>query len=348
MTSSPFDHPLFRGLLGDPEIEPLLSAETEIVLMSAFEIALAKAQMEQGVIPPAAGEAIGIGSAAYAPTAEDLAQGMAQDGVAGPAFVRGLRAAVGEAHERYVHFGATSQDITDSVLMVRLKMITAILGRRIGAIESELQRLASSHGSDSLIGRTRMQAAMPIAVADRLRSWWGPLSRARARLPADAFAVQLGGPVGTLREMGDAGPSVRAALATTLDLADAPSWHNQRDRVVRIASWFADISGAIGKIGQDIALMAQMGEVTLSGAGGSSSMPHKQNPVKAEVLVALARYNGVLIGAMHQGMVHEQERSGAAWTVEWLALPQMAVTTGTATRLLLALLGQVEGMGSNG
>jgi 3-carboxy-cis,cis-muconate cycloisomerase len=151
--------------------------------------------------------------------------------------------------------------------------------------------------------------------------------------------------VGTLSELGDAGPAVRARVAQLLDLADAASWHSQRDRIARVAGWLSAITGAIGKLGQDIALMAQMGEIRIEGGGRSSAMPHKHNPVNAEVLVALARYTASLLSAVHQGMVHEQERSGAAWTLEWLALPQIATGAGAATRLALKLLGQVEGMG---
>jgi 3-carboxy-cis,cis-muconate cycloisomerase len=232
--------------------------------------------------------------------------------------------------------------------MVRLKMASSTLTGRIDQIGSALQVLATSHGNATLMGRTRMQEALPITVGDRVRAWWGPLGRLRNELGDALFAVQLGGPVGTLAELGDAGPAVRARVAQLLNLADAPCWHNQRDRIAKFAGWLAALTGALGKLGQDIALMAQMGEVRLTGAGGSSAMPHKQNPVNAEALVALARYNASLLSAVHQGMVHEQERSGAAWTLEWLALPQMAMATGAATRLALKLLGQVEGLGGNG
>lgn len=347
MAASPFDHPIYGELFGDPEIAPILSAETEILTMLAFEIALAQAEAEQGVIPMTAAEAIRATLAAHPPSVVELANGTGVDAVPGPSFVRYLKAALGE-NGHYLHFGATSQDIGDSAMMVRLKMIVSALQGRIDLLGSSLQVLATTYGNDSLMGRTRMQAALPIAVADRIRAWWGPLSRLRGDLQNDVFVVQLGGPVGTLAELGDAAPAVRQRVAQLLDLADAPCWHTQRDRMVRIAGWLATLTGALGKLGQDIALMAQMGEIVLAGGGSSSAMPHKQNPVNAEVLVALARYNAALLPAMHQGMIHEQERSGAAWTLEWLVLPQMAMTAASATRLALRLLGQVEGMGGNG
>src|SRR5690606_8378830 len=131
-------------------------------------------------------------------------------------------------------------------------------------------------GDAPLMGRTRMQAALPISAGDRIAAWREPLAWLRG-LPPELFAVQLGGPVGTLAEMDGRGPAVRARLAAALGLADAPAWHAQRDRIVRIADWLARISGVLGKMGQDIALMAQMGEIALEGGGRSSAMAHKQN-----------------------------------------------------------------------
>ena len=116
-------------------------------------------------------------------------------------------------------------------------------------------------------------------------------------------------------------------MAERLDLALRPSWHSQRDRIGEFGSFLSLLSGTLGKIGQDIALMAQneVGEVQLATGGGSSAMPHKSNPVPAEVLVTLARFNAGLLGTLHQALVHENERSGAAWTLEWMVLPQMVV-----------------------
>jgi 3-carboxy-cis,cis-muconate cycloisomerase len=139
---------------------------------------------------------------------------------------------------------------------------------------------------------------------------------------------------------------VRAALAGKLGLGDAPQWHSQRDGLAELAGWLSLVTGSLGKFGQDLALMAQVGsDIKLSGGGSSSAMPHKQNPVKAEALVALARFNAVQLSGMHQALVHEQERSGAAWTLEWLILPQMVVATAAALRLAAELAGQIESLG---
>ena len=135
--------------------------------------------------------------------------------------------------------------------------------------------------------------------------------------------------------------AVAAALAgpvVILGLADVPQWHSQRDRIVSFAGLLSLITGALGKFGQDIALMArQGGEIVLSG-GGSSAIAREQDPVSAEALVTLARFNATALAGLHQSLVHEQERSGSAWTLEWMALPPMVVATGAALARGLSLL----------
>jgi 3-carboxy-cis,cis-muconate cycloisomerase len=166
-------------------------------------------------------------------------------------------------------------------------------------------------------------------------------------LPPEVLVVQFGGAAGTLEKLGDdkAGP-VRAALAAALGLGDAPQWQSQRDRIAEMGGWSATTTGALGKLGQDVALIAQAGgEITLAGGGSSSAMPHKANPVGAELLMALARFNAAQLGGLHQSMVHEQERSGAAWTLEWLLLPPMLVAAGAALRTAVDVVSSIRALG---
>jgi 3-carboxy-cis,cis-muconate cycloisomerase len=136
------------------------------------------------------------------------------------------------------------------------------------------------------------------------------------------------------------GDAVADAMAEILGLGYGPSWHSQRDRIGEFAALLSLISGTLGKIGQDVALMVQneVGEVRLASGGGSSAMPHKSNPVQAELLVTLARYNAGLLGTLHQALVHENERSGSAWTLEWIILPQMVVATAAGLNKARALV----------
>lgn len=350
MTVSLFDHPYLRGLVGDEEVASLFSAAAELETMLAFEVALAKAEAAEGIIPVAAAHTIEDVAHRFSPDVESLREATARDGVVVPDLVRQLRAAIGEPHGKHLHFGATSQDVVDSALMVRLSRVLPILEKRLTGLQATLSGLSAAFGGRPLMGRTRMQAAIPITVADRLQSWCMPLERAAERLRIFALngpVVQFGGAVGTLEKLADKGVAVRVALAHELGLVDAPQWHCQRDRIGELAGLLAAISGTLGKIGQDIGLMAERdGEILLTGGGGSSAMPHKQNPVAAEVLIAMARFNAAQLGGLAQAAVHEQERSGAAWTLEWLILPQMVLACAAALRLADGLFSSISQLGS--
>ncbi|AWM29192.1 3-carboxy-cis,cis-muconate cycloisomerase [Sinorhizobium fredii] len=350
MTYSAFDHPYLSGLLGDEAVAAEFSAAAEIRAMLAFEAALARAEAQHGVIPAAAADRITEACRAFSPDVAALRRGLAVDGVAVPELVRQLRRAVGEAAAEHVHYGATSQDVIDTSLMLRLKAIGELFSGRLGEIAAVLEEGARQWGERPLMGRTRMQAAIPITVADRMRTWIEPLLDHQDRLDAmdiDLFAVQFGGAAGTLDKLKDKADAVRATLAEELALIDCPQWHSQRSAIADFAHLLSLITGSLGKFGQDIALMAQAGdEIVLAGGGSSSAMAHKQNPVAAEVLVTLARFNATQISGIHQALVHEQERSGSAWTLEWLLLPQIVGATAAALRLSNELAGNIRRLGA--
>lgn len=351
MSLSPFEHPFLSGLMGDAEIAPFFSAEADIAAMLRFETALAEAEADCGVIPADAAAAIVAGLSGFVPDMAALAAGVGRDGVVIPEFVRQMRRAVGSSAGEKVHFGATSQDVIDTSLMLRLKAATEVIAKRLAVLIASLSSLSDRDGARPLMGYTRMQAAITITASDRIMSWNAPLTRSAARLvelSTRGFAVQFGGAAGTLEKLGEKGPSVRAALAARLGLADRQQWHSQRDGIAEIAGLLSLITGSLGKFGQDVALLAETGsEIRLSGGGGSSAMPHKQNPVAAELLVTLARFNATQLSAIHQSLVHEQERSGAAWALEWLTLPQMVVATGVALGTANRLTGQIERLGQD-
>jgi 3-carboxy-cis,cis-muconate cycloisomerase len=344
MSVSVFDHPWLAALLGDEEVARHFSAEAELRAMLEFEVALAMAEAELGVVPMEAAQAIAAAALNFRPDLPALAAGTARDGMVVPEWVAQLRRVVAPPHGAHVHFGATSQDVLDTSLILRLKPVVERLAAQINTLDLRLADLARDHGAVSLMGRTRMQRALPITWADKIAAWRAPLTRHHKRLQElkpRLLVVQFGGPVGTLDKLGDKGPSVAAALASRLDLAvPAGSWHNARDTLAEFAGWLSLLTGNLGKIGQDIALMAQneIADVAVTGAGHSSAMPHKENPVLAETLVTLARFNATQVSAMHHALVHEQERSGTAWTLEWMVLPQMVVTAGAALARGLSLL----------
>lgn len=339
------DRPFAHAFASDAAISRHFSMEAEIAAILEFEAALAEAQAEIGIISPEAAAAIREAEGRIRKTFdhEDLRRGFARDGVVVPALVRQLREAVGGAHAACVHKGATSQDAIDTGLMLRLKPVVALLGERLDALVARLGEWEREQGAMPVMAHTRMQAALPFTVAAKLSTWRRPLVAHRARLaalPASTLAVQLGGPVGDGASFGPQAAALAAALARRLSLADAAPWHGDRTRILDVAQALALLTGTLGKIGQDAALLAQseVGALHLPGGGGSSAMAHKQNPVGAEVLVALARLNAGLAGTMQQSMIHENERSGAAWTLEWFVLPQMADAAGAALGLAGRLL----------
>ncbi|MEE8213900.1 MAG: adenylosuccinate lyase family protein, partial [Alphaproteobacteria bacterium] len=277
-----------------------------------------------------------------------LAPGTASAGVPVPALVAALRAAVGAEAGAYVHWGATSQDLMDSGLVLRLRaVLDALDGRLVGAIET-LAALAQEHRGTVMAARTRSQQALPTTFGLKAAGWLLPLARHRERLAQlrpRLLAVQFGGGAGTLAALGEDGVEVMEALATELGLAIPPApWHSQRDGIAELAAWFALVTGSLGKIGEDLVLLAQseVGEVTTrggpGGGGGSSTLPQKTNPVAAEALVTLARFNAGLLTPATEALLQAQERGGAAWALEWLTLPQMAAATGAALRLAAAAL----------
>lgn len=350
MALSPFDHPFLSGLFADPEIAALMSADADIGAMLRFEVALAEAQVDQGVIPETAASHIAR-LIDFKPDLAALRAGVGQDGVVVAQLVKQLRAQLPAAVAEFVHFGATSQDVIDTSLVMRLASVCDIFDDRLAGLVEDIDQLVARFGTNRLMARTRMQDALEISVADRLIDWRAPLVRHRARLKelrSRLLVVQFGGAVGTLDKFNEAGPAIRTALAERLGLGNgAKSWHSARDGIVEFGNWLALVAGSLGKIGQDAALMAQnaMGDISLASGGGSSAMPHKSNPVAAEVLVSLARYAAGSSGTLAQAMVHEQERSGTAWTLEWLVLPQLILATGSSTLHAGRLLTSINSMG---
>ncbi|MDQ0559979.1 3-carboxy-cis,cis-muconate cycloisomerase [Rhizobium mesoamericanum] len=347
MTISAFDHPFLSGLLGDDETASYFSAAADLRAMLGFEAALARAEAIHGLISHEAARQIDITCARFEPDVVRLRTATARDGVVVAELVKQLREAVGSPYSDCVHLGATSQDVIDTSLMVRLRAVAFLFSSRLSRIAEEFDSLDARFGKAALMGRTRMQAAIAITVSDRLRAWRTPLEAYRDRLTQQRFVLQFGGAAGTLERLQDKAPAIRAALAQDLGLSDEPQWQSQRGLIADLANLLSLISGSLGKFGQDIALLAQAGdEIELTGGGGSSAMAHKHNPVAAETLVALARFNATQLSGIHQSLVHEQERSGAAWTLEWLILPQMAMATAASLRLALELASSIRRIGA--
>jgi len=336
MTVSPFDSAIFGRLYSDPELLPLFGGDAVIDAMVEVEVALAKVQGGLGIIPAKAAREIAKAGASFQPDFEAIAEGTKSSGVAVIALVDQLRSAAGDAGQ-YVHWGATSQDIIDTGLVLRLKKALDIINRRTGVAAQTLAHLTGTHRQTIMCGRTRSQQALPVTFGLKAAGWLDALLDSRTsfdELLPRLLKVQFGGAAGTLAALGDAGIAVSDGLARELELqaASAP-WHTNRTSFVQFASHLCVTTGVLGKIGQDIILLSQseVGEVRQGdGGGGSSTMPQKSNPVIAETLVALARMNAGLLGTMAQAQIQEHERGGPGWQLEDLTLPQMVVACGAA------------------
>ncbi|SHF35940.1 3-carboxy-cis,cis-muconate cycloisomerase [Loktanella atrilutea] len=343
-----FANALYDGLFADPQIATLWSAEAQIAHMRAFEAAFSRAMGQAGRFDATLAVQAADHIADCTIDVATLSAGCASDGLPVPALIKLLKAGAGNAGQA-IHTGATSQDVLDTGLALTLRETSDLIDDRLAALAAGLVDLSDRFGAVPLMGRTRMQAALPVTVADRIRLWRAPLVDHRARLTlarAQTERLSLSGPTGT----GDF-TDVAAPMAQALGLTTAPvSWHTDRSGIVEYANLLALISGSLGKMGQDITLMAQQGlaEVAIAGGGSSSAMAHKQNPILAELLVTLARFNAGQAGLMQQAMVHEQERSGAAWALEWMVLPLMAQATGRALTAAADLTSCITGMGTPG
>jgi len=343
VTVSPFDSTIYGSLLSDDEVRACFADATQINAMLEVEAALARAEAKVGLIPVDAAERITevARTAGIDPAA--LRDSTAAIGLPVPAFVAALREAVGGEAAQYVHWGATSQDILDTALALQLRPIFERFAARLDTLIGGLRDLAEQHRETVMVARTRSQQAVPTTFGLKLAGWLSPLIQHRARLglSRDALlAVQLGGAAGTLAALGSDGLAVMEGMGRELDLrVPVMPWHAQREAVVEFAGWLAIVTGSLGKVGQDLMLLAQseVGEVRAGDGGRSSTMPQKANPVGAEILVALARHNASLISGVHQAMIQEHERGGPGWTLEWLLLPPMAAAAGAALRHALAI-----------
>src|SRR5258706_1015071 len=331
---------IFAPLFNDEDVSQLLSDRAFVGALVEVEIALARAEARVGVIPTTAAEQIGSVQAEKIDIAA-LAQGTLRSGFPIIALVQELRKQVGIDAAAYVHWGATTQDIVDTACVLQMRSVIKVMRRRIAQIVTGLSALAERHRSTVLAGRTHSQQALPVTFGLKVAGWLAPLLRHAERLgelEPRLLVVQFGGAAGTLAALGDKGLAVTQALASGLELAvPAMPWHTQRDAFVEFAGWLSLVTGSLGKMAQDIILLAQtevgeVGESGEAGRGGSSTMPQKSNPITSELIVAAARTNASLLSALHNAQIQEQERGTHGWQVEWLTLPQMVTLTGAALK----------------
>ena len=334
MSVDPFVAPSHGNLFSTPDMRALWSDARRCAAMIEVEAALARAQGTCGMISQDSAAAISAALTGFVADSAALGAGSESAGVPVPALVAQLRNHVGGEAARYIHWGATSQDIIDTALVLVLRETIADFETALERLVTALATMARAHADTVMLARTRMQQAAPTTFGLKVAGWRAPLVRNRERLDqlkSRLLVAQLGGAAGTLAPLGDRAGDVRVAFAGELGLGlTAMPWHTQRDSLGEFADWLTLTTDALGKIGLDVGMLAQseMGELRETGEagrGGSSTLPQKSNPVSSEILVTLARYNANAVGTMHQAALHEGERSGASWSLEWLTLPNMVL-----------------------
>ncbi|MBO0929731.1 3-carboxy-cis,cis-muconate cycloisomerase [Fibrella aquatilis] len=318
-----------------PAIEAILADEAEWQLMLDFEAALATAQAAVGEIPESAAASI---RAVCAEGDWDLEAVRQQTLLAGnPAIpmVSALRARVADRDAEaapYVHRGATSQDVIDTVLMGQLRMAIALLLSDLHQLTDLLTRLANAHVHTPMMGRTLLQQALPITFGQKATAWLDGLVRQKGKLQqlaGEVIVLQLGGPVGTGDSFGEHQKTISETMADALNLGSPThAWHTQRDRVADLAGAFGTINGLLGKLATDVVLLMQteVGEVregAADGKGGSSSMPHKRNPVSSTFMVAIAHRTPALVATLLSTMLQPHERAAGPWHAEWAVVREL-------------------------
>lgn len=344
---------LLDPLFTTEAMSEIFSDRARVQAMLDFEAALARAEASTGVISGAAAAAIGDRCRAELFDLDALAAATAQAGNPAIPLVEALTALVAARDAdaaRYVHWGATSQDAMDTGLVLQLRAALAAIESDLARLAAALARLAKAHAATALPGRTWLQQGPPVTLGLKLAGFFSAVERHRLRLGelrARAMTLQFGGAVGTLAALGERGLDVGAALAQELALAlpDLP-WHAQRDRIAEVATTLGLLVGTLGKLGRDVSLLMQteVGEAAEPGApgrGGSSTMPHKRNPVGSAVILAAAARVPALVSVMLAAMVQEHERGLGGWHAEWETLPEICTLAAGALAQAIAI---VEGL----
>ena len=331
--------PLLAPMLSSAAMRAVCDDLAYLQHMLDFEAALARTEAATGVIPAAAVGPIAQACQAQGFDLAALAEAATKSGNLAIPLVKALTAAVARTDPeaaRYVHWGATSQDVIDTAAMLMLRAGVDALLSDIDRAIAGFAGLALQHRHTAMVGRTWLQHALPIPFGLKLAEYAAALNRSRIRLKrlrSEALALQFGGAAGTLAALGDQGWRVAERLAQELGLLlpEAP-WHTHRDRFAEAASVLAIIAGTCGKIARDVSLMMQtdVGEAfepAGEGRGGSSTMPHKRNPVAAASALAAATMAPNLAATMFAAQVQDHERSAGPWHAEWPTLPSLLLVT---------------------
>ncbi|MDG4767150.1 3-carboxy-cis,cis-muconate cycloisomerase [Solwaraspora sp. WMMD406] len=335
---------LFDDLLAAGPVRAAVDDRAWLRALLDVEAALARAQARLGTVPQRAAETISRVCREHAFDPATIGAGATDAGNPVVPLVAALRATVGPDHARYVHAGATSQDVLDSAAMLVARRALGPLRDDVERAATAAARLAETHRDTLLPARTLLQQALPTSFGLIAAGWLSALDAATDRLTlvdGQALAVQLGGAAGTLAAFGDDGPRLVELFAADLGLA-APSlpWHTDRTRLADLAGALGTTAGSLGKIARDVTLHAQteVGELAEERPGGSSTLPHKRNPIAAVTVIACASQAPGLVATLLASMTQEHQRAAGAWHAEWRPLRALLESVGSAAYWLRVCL----------
>lgn len=339
MSVNPVDSEIFKDVYGTAEMRALFSDRAWLQFMLDIEAALARAQAKLGLVPVTVADAVAAAARVENLRLDHIAEGTRKIGFPVAAVVQELGRVAGKEAARYIHLGATTQDVVDTALVLQMRTAIDYLRRDLIALARSLADKAKRYRDTPMAGRTHLQHAVPITFGLKCAVWAAPLVAHVERLDQAArrvLVVQFGGAAGTLASLGINGPAVVDALASELGLGvpDLP-WHVTRDGVAEMAGLLGLICGSLSKFALDIALLMQteVGEVfepQETGRGGSSTMPQKRNPIASEHIIAAARGVQAMVPLMLGAMAQDHERATGPWQSETLAMPQCFVLTAGA------------------
>ncbi|MCW2291129.1 3-carboxy-cis,cis-muconate cycloisomerase [Pseudomonas sp. BIGb0408] len=359
MSTTVFDSALFRDMFGTAEMRNVFSDKALIERYIEVEVALARAEARCGVIPAEAAEVIAA-KASYASL--DLALMQHETEIVGYPIlplVEQLSKTCGDAG-RYVHWGATTQDIMDTAVVLQVRAALAIVERDIQAVRGLLADLAQRYRDTPMAGRTHLQHALPITFGYKCAVWLSMFDRHAERLVELRPRVEIGqfaGAAGTLASLGDKGLEVQEALMAELGLGvPQATWHVARDGLAETLNFLGLVTGSLGKVALDVMMMmtSELGEAYepfVKGRGASSTMPQKRNPISCELMYAAAKGVRQQAGLMLDAMIQDFERSTGPWQAEWIAIPEAfalsAASLGQAKFMLAGLDVRTERMRQN-
>ena len=345
---------LFDAYFTARDMREVFCDQGRVQAMLDFEAALARAEARVGLIPHAAVASIEAACQAGHFDFTALGEAIATAGNSAIPLVKALGKLIASEDagaERYVHLGATSQDVMDTGLVLQLRQALELIESDLAQLGETLATQALRFVATPLAGRTWLQHATPVTLGMKIAGWLGAITRSRQRLQElkpRLLVLQFGGASGTLAALGPQALPIAEALAAELQLSlpDQP-WHTQRDRLVEFGSVLGLIAGSLGKLGRDISLLMQTeaGEVfepSAPGKGGSSTMPHKRNPVGAAVLIGAATRVPGLLSTLFSAMPQEHERSLGLWHAEWETLPEICCLVSGSLKQALLVAGGLE------